>query len=478
MRVCMKALAKKIASVILFLLLLAGGFVLLYGIFSWKDTSGDYFSSADQAYALNDHVVDVAFFGPSVIYASFNPAILWEQRGIASFNAAVSGQDRNASTYYVKEFLKNQSPKVVVLSSTYLYTDTYAVQGNLYRNALSLKPSLNSIRLIRDIVPKSSLPTKQKLWDYYLRWPILHSRYRELKRGDFEPVKEYAYSLGYIYDYGNWNQESFGAASTNLSESSPISSFNMDWINELKTLGEQNGFELLIVAAPTDLSASERACLNGCFEYLDSIGVAYLDMNFVLEEMDFLPAQDMVDSIHANVNGAAKISAYFCDYLAEHFSLPDHRGEKGYEIYEQSVSVYQHHVLEKSVLPYLDSVGYASLLAENESLIYAVTLHQDGEMAPEITDLLTEAGVPEAQLQNGGTWILRGKKVLCAPKDRTYGYQVNKRDFLFVNPDPLKKGADTVSFGKSDLITPYHTDCCIVTYDMILDRIIDVREIH
>ncbi|MBP5281154.1 MAG: hypothetical protein J6Z22_01500 [Lachnospiraceae bacterium] len=474
----MKTLAKKTISIILFLILFAIGLVLLYKVFSWKDTSGDYFSSADQAYSLNDHIVDLAFFGPSVTYASYNPAIFWEQRGIASFNAAVSGQDRNASTYYVKEFLKNQSPKVVVLSSTYFYTDTYAVQGNLYRNALSLNPSINSIKLIRNIVPKASLPTKQNLWNYYLRWPILHSRYRELKRGDFLPVKEYEYSMGYIYDYGSWSQESFGPSATDQNESMPVNSQIMSWIGELKALGEQNGFEILVVAAPSDLSAGERACLNGCFEYLDSIGIAYLDMNQVLNEMDFLPAEDMVDSIHANVNGATKISSYLCDYVAERFSLPDRRSEKGYEIYEQSLSVYQHHALEKAILPYLDSVGFAQLLAENESLIYSVTLHQEGEMAQEITDLLAEAGVAQSDMINGGTWILRGKTVLCSPKAKPYGHQVNKSEFFYVTPDPLRKGADTVSFGKSDLITAQNTDCCIVTYDMVLDRVIDVREIH
>lgn len=474
----MKSVLKKTLSILVFLLVLLGGLVLLYRIFSWKDTSGDYFSSVNQAYSLNDHIVDVAFFGPSVTYSSYNPAIFWEQEGISSFNAAVSGQDRNASIYYVKEFLKRQSPKLILLSSSYFYTDYYAVQGNLYRNALSLAPSINSLQMQRKVVPNNTLPTEQRLLDYYLRWPIVHSRYRELNKGDFVSVNGNDACLGFVYDYDTWYQESFSEYATDLSDSIPIDPQVMQWINDLKALGDENGFTLLFVTTPSDFYPGERYVINGCYEYLDEIGIPHLDLNQALAEMEFVIPLDMVDAIHANITGATKISAFVASYLAEHYDLPDHRSDKGYEIYEQCLASYRHHLFERNELPYLDSIDYVGVLAEDPSLLYSVSVRPESEIAQEIMDLLSEAGVPEAQILTGGTWILKGKKVLCSPKNQSYGYQVNKSDFLSVTPDLSPKRLDTVSVGQETFVTPENGNCCIVTYDLVLDRVIDVHEFY
>lgn len=474
----MKSIVKKTLSIILFLLLLLGGLSLLYKVFSWKDTSGDYFSSVTQASSLNDHIVDVAFFGPSVTYASYNPAVFWEQEGLATFNAGVSGQDRNASTYYVKEFLKRQSPKVIVLSTNFFYVDYYAVQGNLYRNALSLPLSLNSIRMINAVVPNNTLPAKQNVLDYQLRWPIVHSRYRELQKGDFVSVKENDACLGYIYDFGLWDQDAFSEYATDRSDFIPIDPQVKDWINELKALGEEKGFTLLFITTPSDFYQGERYVINGCYQYLDEIGIPYLDLNQKLEDMEFYVGWDMVDSIHANVNGATKISSYVATYLAEHYDLPDHRGAKGYEVYEQSLAVRQHRLFENDILPYMDSIDFTGALLEDSSFVYSVTVHPEGELTQEIMDLLSEAGVSESQIRSGGTWILRGSEVLSSPASRPYGYQVNGSDFLSVTPDLSAKKGDTVSIGRTDYVTPNLTNCWIVAYDLVLDRVIAVREFY
>ena len=297
----------KLLSIIAFLILFFCGLSLLYRVFSWKDTSGDYFSSVNQMYGLNKNTVDVAFFGPSTTYSGLNPAIFWENNGIAAFNAAVSGQDRNASTYYVKELLKYQSPKVIILSAMYFYVDYYAVEGNLLRNTLSLRESLNSVGVINELVKKNeSVTGGNELKDFYLRWPIVHSRYRELKKQDFVPVREYENSLGYVYDLTIGGLEDLGADSTNVSENTPISDENRKWIDDLKKLSDEKGVQILVVSTPTVLSATQRACLNGCYEYLEKLGVPYLDLNFCMNEMDFNPNTDMTDLIHANMFGAKK----------------------------------------------------------------------------------------------------------------------------------------------------------------------------
>ena len=470
----MNSKIKKFFSAAVFLLVFLLGLSLLYRIFSWKDTSGDYYSSTSQLYSMKKNTVDVAFFGPSAYYASLNPAVFWESRGIASFNAAVSGQDRNASTYYVRELLKTQSPKVVVVSATYLYTDYYAVQGNLLRNTLSLKESKNSFDLIRDLVSKNKdVSGTNGIKDYLLRWPIVHSRYREIKKEDFTGVKENEDCLGYVYDYTANVLEAFGPDSFDTAQLTPISDGTRQWLEELKALGDREGFEVIVVSVPTDLGSGERACLNGCFSYMEEQGIRFLDMNFLLDEMDFQPYYDMADGTHANVNGATKISNYLSDYFDELYSLPDRREQSGYGRYDACLRNYHHKLYAADVLPYADDAQLSDLIGAKNGMIAAVNL-RPGETAQEFTALLQNAGATPEEISRGGTWILDDGVLVCRPGDKQYGYPVNASEYLYVTPSGAP-GFDDVYVGKTICIAPSVEGSSVVTYDTVLDKIIDVR---
>ena len=466
----------KLLSIIAFIILFFCGLGLLYRVFSWKDTSGDYYSSVNQFYTMKHNVVDVAFFGPSTTYSSINPAILWECRGIAAFNNAVSGQDRNASTYYVKEVLKTQSPKVIVLSASFLYTDHYAVPGNLLRNTLSLKESLNSVALINELVTKNdAVKGENEIKDYYLRWPIVHSRYRELKEEDFLPVAEYENCLGYRYSSDSGDLEGLGDVSFDLSESTQISAENRQWIDKLKKLSEEHHFQLLILSVPTGLTAEQRICLNGCFQYLEEIGVPYLDLNFHLDEMDFVPATDMSDRNHYNMFGARKICNYLSDYLAQNFSLPDRRGQKGYERYEKCLETYYHKCLEIETIPSADAQTLVDLPSNYPGLIVGITLHPESEPRPEFVEFFESAGATPEEIANGGTWLWKDGSLIHSPSRTQYGYQLTPNKYFYVTPTEIL-GADQVFIGKDVCVTSEMGGSIIIIYDAVLDKVISIRQ--
>ncbi|MCR5458302.1 MAG: hypothetical protein K6F51_00230 [Acetatifactor sp.] len=466
----------KLLSIIAFLILFFCGLSLLYRVFSWKDTSGDYFSSVNQFYSMKHNVVDVAFFGPSTTYSSINPAIFWENCGIAAFNNAVSGQDRNASTYYVKEVLKTQSPKVIVLSASFFYTDVYAVPGNLLRNTLSLKESPNSVALINELVTKNdAVKGENEIKDYYLRWPIVHSRYRELQEEDFHPVAEYENCLGYQYSCDVGNLEGLGDVSFDLSESTEISAGNKQWIDNLKKLSEEQGFQLLILSVPTAFYPQQRACLNGCFQYLDEIGVPYLDLNFHMDEMDFVPATDMADRNHYNVLGARKICNYLSDYLTQNYSLPDRRGQKGYERYDQCLETYYHKCLEVETLPSADAQTLVDVPLNYTDLIVSITLHPESEPRPEFVDFLEAVGASPDEIAKGGTWLWKDGSLIHSPSRTQYGYQLTPNKYIYVTPTDVL-GADQVFIGKDVCVTSEMGGSIIIIYDAVLDKVITLRQ--
>jgi hypothetical protein len=61
---------KQAAKIIVFCLIFVVLFNYVYKVLSWKDTAGDYYSSMESFYALDDNVMDVLFLGSSHCYCS------------------------------------------------------------------------------------------------------------------------------------------------------------------------------------------------------------------------------------------------------------------------------------------------------------------------------------------------------------------------------------------------------------------------
>ena len=189
----MKQLGKVIAFLLIFILGLSG----LYRIFSWKETSGENKSSVQALYEIGDKDrVDVVFIGPSFTYSLANPAILWDDYGIASFNLGVSGQDTEAAYTSILEVLKTQTPEVVMVDFSATMTEGYQVESNRYRNMLAYRLSKENYELIDKLTE-----TFDEKKDFLLRWPIVHTRYKELQRYDFEQYMPSIYTLGFCYDW-------------------------------------------------------------------------------------------------------------------------------------------------------------------------------------------------------------------------------------------------------------------------------------
>lgn len=61
------------------------------------------------------NTLDVLAFGSSHAYASINPIEIWDKTGIQSYVLATSNQPIWITYYYMKEALKFQKPKVMIL---------------------------------------------------------------------------------------------------------------------------------------------------------------------------------------------------------------------------------------------------------------------------------------------------------------------------------------------------------------------------
>ncbi|MCD7863920.1 MAG: hypothetical protein LUG61_10560 [Lachnospiraceae bacterium] len=307
-----------------------------YAILSWKETYGEYHSCIRQLYNTGDDLMDVVFVGTSHVFDGVNPAILWEEYGISGFVMGGSAQGRELSYHYIIEMLKTQSPKVVFVD-LYGLVNEMNPGADIYRGTLSMKLSFNSIRLTQEIVD-----TKEEQLQHILRWPIIHTRYREIEERNFVEIEYNTYGRG--YDAQWWRDMSVHMSEELLSDTvqADLGEEKMEWLQNLADLATEEGFELIFTIMPYyfEDNADIWESYNTAKAFAAQNEIVFLDLNVLADEVGIDFEQDFRDSTHLNAWGAQKVSSYLGAFLKEHVELEDHRGDDAYYLWDLNLEYY------------------------------------------------------------------------------------------------------------------------------------------
>lgn len=435
----MSKTVKRIILSIIFILILTAGLLLLYRVFSWKDTSGDYYSTFSELGTLPDDTVDVIAVGPSRVYNSFNPAILWEREGITSFCMAVSGMDQRASYYHIKELLKTQSPKVVFIEASLIYTVGYRSDANEYRNTIVAKPSKNNYDLITEVTDIKDTS------DYLLRFPIIHTRYKELEKEDFVFSNTDKYRLGFNAGFTAEPQDIDEAVFTGTSPTEPDEDTKA-WIARLMSLSEEENFTLVFYDCPTNENAGSYSKVLGAFEYLNELGVRTIDLNLCKAELNFDDSTDFCDWNHLNDSGASKVSAWLATYLKNNFPLDDHRSDANYSRWDLCLKEYRHNVI-------------------GHQLVNEESAETSKELANSLGDMLTVTAFTDlANVTINGETVFETTE--AAPR---YVYELDDGEYFLIKADKENDSLKaTVYFGSDGCVLDASvTGPVLLIYDMV-----------
>lgn len=460
---------KKIIKCLSFSVLALTMVFLSYKVLSWKDTSGAYVSVTKQLYNTKKDMIDVAFVGSSHVYTSVYPAYLWNSYGISAFDMSLSEQDKICSYYCLKELLKTQKPKVVCLEMYGLTFEGHNHIGDEYRNMLSLRSSLNSLDFVKNGY------TTQKPIDYILRWPIVHTRYKELDRYDFRSNEINNYSRGAIMGWGRREAGYMNPDTIAIKDESALSSENIAWLDSFVELSKDYGFDLVFFLAPDFQSPEQRVVTNAAKSYAFEHGIAFFDFTELAEELSFDPATDMGDLLHCNAEGAFKITSYFGKYLDENYDLVDHRGDDRYHQWEDDYVLFEQINQENAIYLSAEDEDYLDVLADSKNLVVLLSL--DGEFENCI-EFMQKFNVPYEECINGGKWIYKNgqaSKIMDNTPGESHIVDINRYDAIKVQCAPL--GGDSMSnilFGLDQMMST-ENGLNVFVYDEIMCKPISKR---
>lgn len=460
----MKKAIKLISFFIITILVLAR----VYHILSWKDTYGNYVSSVQQLRSTPKNTIDVVFAGSSHCYAGINPDVLWDYYGISAFDMAISGQDRSSTYHYVKEVCKTQNPKVVFVDLYGATFDRHAVQGNVYRNMLSMPLSRNSIDLIYSYVEEDQM-------DYVLKWPIVHTRYRELENYDFYQYPYSTYGRGYMYNYDVWpvDHDYEMAMNTAVTE---ISDDNRQWINNLCELSQDEGFDIYFMTLPMETTEEEKMIFNGIYKYLDEENIPYIDFGDLESTIGLYYGSDFSDPTHLNTFGAEKLSRSIGSILEEKYDLEDHRGDSRYSLWDKSLLYGQHRYNSYLMQGRVDIDTFTSWLKGYDNCYVILATCSDYRSGQQdIAGALNNFGLTNADYENGGIWIFEDGELVKALSKEPDEYNRDLDSYTTLHIDTDKESQNPIIEINEENVLTTDYGLNIIVYDKILGNVVDIR---
>ncbi len=282
-------------------------------------------------YQEEENSLDVLFLGSCNIYSSFSPVIAYEQHGITSYVFACPDQELVISYHYLKEALKKQDIKTVVLETLFLTCEPTAKREYYNRTALEYMPmSANKASLIMNLgaaeseymqTVDPSAPDKLLTYAGYF-FPLLryHSRGDltmdditfHLNRDDYSQEKGGKPLFSYL------NNETINLDYVLNGEE--IRETSREWFIKLQELCEEEGIELVLAKSPNRFRWDDEATA-AVHAFAEERNVPLIDFF----DHDVFTVNDFSSTTgRLNIYGMKKFTEIMCDYLKENMGVTAH----------------------------------------------------------------------------------------------------------------------------------------------------------
>lgn len=359
-------------------------------------------------YELPENSIDVLAVGDSHVLTTTNPAVLWKEQGIAAYTLSSEGQDIWISYHDLVEGLKTQHPKLLILDIHNITTTTeYSRDGVAARGILGMKPSRNKWEVI-----KATVPQGERL-DYFLEWPISHSRYRDIQKNNFEEYwgDPFIKNMKGCHPLFMRNTPAYIPDISGVEEITELPEKTELYLRKIIELAKKEDIPLLLMAAPYWLiNEEEQKLYNRVEEIAMENQVDYVNFNLNYEEIGLIPEEDYADPHHLSYTGAEKFSSYLGDYLKENYDLDNHHGDSLYTTWNQNQHDYEK-LVEDYQFETVNTMEDVFKLLNNPDYTMVISTRNTYKNE-NVGALLMSLGIDDMNYHTNGIWLIKEKMVI------------------------------------------------------------------
>lgn len=307
----------------------------------WYTNYGGVSRKIKGMYHEPENTIDIIMLGNSDMYNGISTMCLWNDTGITSYHIGTPMQTTWTSYYLLKDFLKTQSPKLVIIDVDYVFETTDRKEENLRQAVDSMKFSKNKWDLINDPVYNNSLETKISYVFPFFRY---HSRWNELKIKDIEEgygVYEVPFK-GYELVQSIKPYKKGKRPNKDDKEINQIPENSKKYLEKIIELCKENNSDVLFVYIPTLDTWSQKK--HDIFsKYAEEKNLPFIDYNLI--DLDWkVVTRDQ--GRHLNVYGAEIITRKLEEQL-KNYEFVDHRNDTKYEKWNEYYELYESLKLKK-----------------------------------------------------------------------------------------------------------------------------------
>ncbi len=474
---------RNVIKLICFCLLLGLLFMGFWSVFQYRFVDEDGIEGMQTFYEAEENSIDVMFFGSSHMFVNVNTAVLWDEYGIAAYNLGGSEQRMWNTYYYMKEALKTQTPKVLVVDCYGVtFSEEFQQQSGIIKNTFGMKLSADKIEAIKVSAPDNHLL-------YLLGYPGFHGRYTALSEADFLPYKG-------IEGYEDWKGHHFmgevnekiadiqpanPAAVTNVE---PITAKNEQYLRAIIDLAKKHDIPLVLMATPYCVTNKEQSQFNRVAEIANETGVPFINFNLCYGEIGLDFATDFADGHHLNYLGTPKFTRVLADYLTANYEIPVRSGEPGYEDYDRMAYIYAAKVANQNLIEETDLEHYLAALEQGDYVI-VYTLSGDYKNMTNlnvVSEQLLAYDIDLTSMQGDQAWVVdqQTKSVLFTSNNATeyrYHMDLSRYDTLMVKSPEVKDMEEgiyvpVINFNNTSY-NPIYQGLTIFVYDKKTESLVD-----
>ena len=278
-------------------------------------------SMVENWYAHKDEGHQVLFVGDCEVYESFSPVTLFDEFGATSYIRGSAQQLMWQSYYLLKEALKTDAPRAVVLSVCSLrYGEP---QSEAYN-----RMTLDGMRLSREKFEavRASLTAGESELSYYVPLLRYHDRLFELTEEDARYMlkgPELTYH-GYLMRCERVPYTRLPAAP--VLKDPGFGEKPVEYLDRIVDLCREKGIALILIKSPCLYPAWYDEWDGWLEDYARAHDVVYIDAIPLMDDMGIDLSTDTYDGgIHLNVYGAEKYTRWLGNYLSDRGLIEDQR---------------------------------------------------------------------------------------------------------------------------------------------------------
>ncbi len=281
--------------------------------------------------------LDMVYIGSSSAFTYWQPLKAWNDCGFTSYAYAENSFRGDGFIHAMKEVYKTHTPELFVIDlRSILRVDDGFYEPAIRNCADSMDLfSINRWRMIWDYMKNQTVPEDEDLLSYYFDLAKYHTNTQNLasqEAWEYRDNRAACRNKGWEW-FDTWEPLT-QPEGVETDERASLEVKNMDTLIELLEYCRKEDTEVLFAVSPYQITREDWAKYNTMSDIIESYGYRCLNANDYYREMGIDFSTDFYNGSHANLFGAEKYTDYLEHYMAETYSLSDHRGQAGYDSWQ------------------------------------------------------------------------------------------------------------------------------------------------